>query len=494
VSTFDRRGACPGLSAPMPTGDGLLVRLMPTDSVAVTDLLALCAAARRDGNGTIEITARGSLQVRGLSASSAHAFARAVAELGIAASDGLGVLTNPLPGDPEAIIDPGPVAAAVRRAAAQASLELSAKVSVIIDAGGRLHLDALPADIRLRAIRFAEKPLLHVSIGGDAASARPLGAIALPAANDVALALLGAIAAQGPHARAAELVAAVDIEHLRSLIGDHLQCAPTAPRRLPAEMIGTHRLQDGSMAVGVALPFGHIHSDALAALTRLAGTYGVRSVRLAPGRALLLLGVAAENAAALGREAARLGLIVDADDPRRRIVACPGKPACASGLIASRALATELAQSLVLARGLSGAANSAIPPPERGRSATRDLIGGRRVGINPRPRSSPNASAERGTPTRQHLLRSEANAVDLPLTGGGMEAPPSAAQLIHISGCAKGCAHPGTAALTVVGTERGCGIVHAGSARAVPSSHVDPAHIVAEIEHMFSKTKAAADA
>jgi sulfite reductase beta subunit-like hemoprotein len=75
-----------------------------------------------------------------------------------------------------------------------------------------------------------------------------------------------------------------------------------------------------------------------------------------------------------------------------------------------------------------------------------------------------------------------------------MESPPCAAQLIHISGCAKGCAHPGAAALTVVGTERGCGIVHAGSARAVPSSHVDPAHIVAEIEHIFSKTKEAADA
>jgi precorrin-3B synthase len=157
----------------MPTGDGLLVRLMPIDSVAVADLLALCAAARRDGNGTIEITARGSLQVRGLSASSAPAFARAVAELGIAASDGLSVVTDPLPDDPESVIDPRPVAAMVRRAVAQACLELSAKVSVIIDGGGRLHVDALPADIRLRAIRSAEKPLpLQVSIGGDAAPPR----------------------------------------------------------------------------------------------------------------------------------------------------------------------------------------------------------------------------------------------------------------------------------------------------------------------------------
>jgi sulfite reductase beta subunit-like hemoprotein len=116
------------------------------------------------------------------------------------------------------------------------------------------------------------------------------------------------------------------------------------------------------------------------------------------------------------------------------------------------------------------------------------------VGLNSRPRSSPNASAERRTPTRQHLLRSEANAVDLPLTGGDMESPPCAAQLIHISGCAKGCAHPGAATLTVVGTERGCGIVHAGSARAVPSSYADPADIVAEIEHIISQAKEAADA
>jgi precorrin-3B synthase len=156
-------------------------------------------------------------------------------------------------------------------------------------------------------------------------------------------------------------------------------------------------------------------------------------VRLAPGRALLLLGVAPENATALAHEAARRGLIVNPDDPRRRIVACPGKPACGSGLIAARTLATELAQSLVLAPGLSGAANSAIPPS-------------------------------------------------------------CAAQLIHISGCAKGCAHPGAAALTVVGTERGCGIVHAGSARAVPSSHVHPADIIAEIEHIISQAKETADA
>jgi precorrin-3B synthase len=36
---------------------------------------------------------------------------------------------------------------------------------------------------------------------------------------------------------------------------------------------------------------------------------------------------------------------------------------------------------------------------------------------------------------------------------------------IHISGCAKGCAHPAPAALTIVGTPAGCALVANGSSR-----------------------------
>ena len=83
-----RRGACPGLSVPMATGDGLLVRFLPAGRVALDAFVALCAAARAHGNGTMEVTGRGSLQVRGLTARSAAAFAQAVGALEIAA-DGI---------------------------------------------------------------------------------------------------------------------------------------------------------------------------------------------------------------------------------------------------------------------------------------------------------------------------------------------------------------------------------------------------------------------
>jgi len=66
-----RRGACPSLSAPMQTGDGLLVRLRPAaPALTGEDLLALAGLAREHGNGLIEITARGNLQLRGLTEAS----------------------------------------------------------------------------------------------------------------------------------------------------------------------------------------------------------------------------------------------------------------------------------------------------------------------------------------------------------------------------------------------------------------------------------------
>ena len=39
---------------------------------------------------------------------------------------------------------------------------------------------------------------------------------------------------------------------------------------------------------------------------------------------------------------------------------------------------------------------------------------------------------------------------------------------IHVSGCAKGCARPGAAPLTVVGTPQDCGLIANGAARDAP--------------------------
>jgi len=400
----------------MQTGDGLLVRLQPKDAMTIDAFVALCALAHRHGNGVMEITARGNVQLRGLTPQSAPALAAAIADLDIAEPSGVPVITDPLRDDPQALLDAGALAAVLRNAIVAARLALAPKVSIVIDSGGRLHLDTMSADVRLRAFTSPRGTRLSVALGGDAGAATAVGAVAPEHATDVAVRLLRVIAEHGSTARASAILRREGPAPFQSAVGDTLETAPALPTRVPVEAIGRHPLRDGKSAVGVALAFGQADADTLTQLARRAGDCGATALRPAPERALLLLGLDADAAAAIATSAAQLGFITRADDPRRRIAACPGEPACASGRIPARALAAALAREL--------------PPLS--------------------------------------------DDVD-----------------IHISGCAKGCAHPTPASLTVVGDARGCGIVPNGSARAVPQRYVSRENLRAEIMSVLGLHEAA---
>ena len=198
---FTRRGACPALSAPMQTGDGLLVRLNPVaGGLSPKALIGLCKAALRHGNGVVEVTARGSLQIRGLTPESAALLAAEVDALGIAVRTGVPVQTGPLAGlDPDEIADPTPLAENIRSAIEAAGLEgrLGPKVSVVVDGGGRSGMEDIAADVRLTAVREGSNTLWQISIDGDAATAKPLALLNYPAAVDACIKILQAIAAIG---------------------------------------------------------------------------------------------------------------------------------------------------------------------------------------------------------------------------------------------------------------------------------------------------------
>lgn len=424
MTALGRRGVCPGLSAPMPTGDGLLARLIPTAPVPLDAMAGLCEAARRHGNGTIEISARGSLQVRGLTPRSAPLFAAAVADLGIAVQEGVPVIAGIDDDAAERL------SAELRRAIANTRLALSPKVSVVVDGGSPQHLDGLSADVRLRvkprqgvqssARRFHLGIACGRSIGraaasGNAPSATWLGTVAPKDAIGAVIDVLKIIAARGPVARAADILRREGVAAFDAVAAVERASAPSP--RTPAETIGLHAMRDGTMALGIGLAFGHTHADALAELVHLAAHHDARALRPAPGRTLLLTGISAPDARDLTTAAERLGFVVDADDPRRRIAACPGAPACASGLIPARTLASTLA------------------------------------------------------PVLAPVLKPE---------GSGI--------VVHISGCPKGCAHPAPAALTLVGAPQGCGIVLGGTARETPHHYVDPARLDDEISRIATES------
>jgi precorrin-3B synthase len=346
-----RRGACPGLSAPMPTGDGLLVRLQPTGTIPLAVFAELCGAGRRRGNGVIEVTSRGSIQVRGLSSETAPQFAADVAALGIAADDGVPILCSPLAGiGAEEIIDSAALAAELRHALAQRSLAatLSPKVSVAVDGGGALGLASLSADIRLRAHKTDAEVTLSVGVGGDAKSATGLGNIAPAHGVEAVIALLDVIARHGRATRARE----IDVAEFHSAITDISLPGREADLLWhERDAIGAHPLRDGSLACGVGLAFGHSDATTLERLTEVAKATGAKGFRAAPGRALLAIGLPWANSAAFAAAAEELGFITRANDKRRNIFACAGAPICTSAHIAARALAPAIANQMTALGG-----------------------------------------------------------------------------------------------------------------------------------------------
>ncbi|WP_159079865.1 precorrin-3B synthase [Methyloceanibacter sp. wino2] len=340
------RGACPRLSEPMETGDGLLARMVLSGPVPIEGFAALCAAARTHGNGLMEITARGSLQVRGLSDNSAPRFAAAVEALDIPFDDHVPVVGSPLPAHPRAGFNAQDLASEIRNGIAERALRLAPKVSVVVDDGGPISLDGLAADVRLVLTDSSSAPKVSVSLGGDGDTATPLGVSQPERAGTVAVNLLAALAASGAKARARDVVAHEGTERFLRAAGDHLDTAPTRSAARTAETIGLHRLAGSACAIGVALPFGQAQALDLIALARIAGANGADWVALAPQRTLLLGPIGEMTAFALGTAADTLGFIVDSRDPRRRIAACAGAPACRSGHIPSRELAARIAERL----------------------------------------------------------------------------------------------------------------------------------------------------
>ncbi|OCP15238.1 precorrin-3B synthase [Ensifer sp. LC163] len=335
-----RRGACPSLVAPMPTGDGLLVRLRPLDgSLTLAQFSAVAAAARRFGNGVLEITARGNLQVRGLTALSVPGLAEAIGEAAITVPDGVAIETPPLAGiDPEEITDPRIVAAALRAeiAAQGAAFRLAPKLAIVVDGGGRFHLGEMIADLRLQAFGRGEEIWWNLSLAGTAATAKPIYALRTAAVVPVVIRILEALTNTGPAARGRDL----DIDAVQAL------CPPAAvgidiPAAFapPSPVVGIHDLGSAGTVLGLGLAFAQIDAVSLIAFLQQASALGAREIRLTPGHGFFVLGLEREAAAMVQRLAVAQGLRIAADDPRNHIATCAGSTGCASAWMDTKAMA-----------------------------------------------------------------------------------------------------------------------------------------------------------
>lgn len=344
------KGWCPGALRPMPSGDGLILRIRPQGSrFSPVQAAGLADLSTRYADGMITLTNRANLQMRGVAQADLPALQAALRALGLIDPDARtearrNIITTPIWRKD----DPVMALADELTQRLDELPDLPAKFGFAIDCAAVSVLTTASADIRIE--RAASGLILRADGNGSGQRVTAPDAIT----RLIELAWWFADHA-GKTTRMARLLATGIAPPLT---------APDAPLIAPPVDPGP-----ASSGLCVAVPFGLMRASTLARLSDA-------PLRLTPWRALLIEGRAAPLSPGHDTD-----LITDPLDPRLRVFACAGLPCCPASTVETMALARKLAGHLPAGRSLhvSGCAKGcAFPRPAdftlTGREGRFDLI------------------------------------------------------------------------------------------------------------------------
>ncbi len=381
------QGWCPGALRPMPSGDGLVVRIRPPcGRLTQVQARGIAILAARYALPALDITGRANLQLRGIAEADHSALTEGLRSLGltdpsIEVESRRNLLLSPFWQEGDGTAD---MAGALSLALAQLDAPaLPGKFGFALDCGATPVLRSCSADIRIE--RSADSFLVYADTShtGAQASANEI----VPLALSMAQWFVDAGGVQVGRGRMATLLSKTPIPGRYSTTVVPVGASVKPP-------LG--RVPQGCV---VGFEFGQLQVQTLAALAELA------PLRLTPWRSVLLEGIEGlPDISAVAAPSALSDVITRADDVRLRVTACTGAPGCTQALAATRPLARTLAPL--------------VPP---GRS-------------------------------------------------------------LHVSGCTKGCAHPG-ATLTLVASAAGYNFIEHGTAASSPDEYgLSPAAIATHLE------------
>ena len=337
------KGWCPSAHRPMMSGDGLVVRVRPfLASLTAAQALALCRLAERFGNGTLDLTSRANLQIRGVREDDHPHLLAELDDLGLIHADpriearrnilvspdwSAGDLTHRLHG---ALIGALPDLP-----------ELPEKMGFALDTGGRACLRDGSADFRFE-IGAGGGLILRADGAGrgrPVAEAEAMGALQELTAWFIATGGL----ASGRMGR-----------HLaRTPLPEAWLAEPPRPETEGYPIGDTHN----GRILGAA--FGRIGTTALTSLIQDSGATGLH---LMLHRKVWLRGAASSDAH---------GFVTAPGDPIMDVHACPGAPYCPHSSVDTMALARRLAASGAGQLHVSGCAKGCALP----RKAKTTLVG-----------------------------------------------------------------------------------------------------------------------
>jgi precorrin-3B synthase len=374
---------CPGSVAVHQAEDGGLARIrMPGGALTRDALVALAGWARELGNGRLELTGRGNLQLRGLAAGAEVELSARLASIGLLPSlphdKARNVLASPLSGrDGVGVLDVRPLVAELdRRLCADPALAaLPGRFLFALD-DGRGDVAGQRADVAVLALPGQRVALL---LGGQDSGLR----LPVRAAVTGLLAAASAFLRRRGDARVwrvaelpggpAGLVGDLALDLGRALGdgggadggGPLLVVGPavTVPGRDLRGPIGRMEQSDGRVALGAAVPLGELTPARCQVLAAVAE----REVLLTPWRSVVLPDLAPGATGAALRRLTGAGLLLDPHAPSLGVSACTGRPGCALALADVRADASVAA---------GRAAGTAVVPLARPLGPVDDAVDG----------------------------------------------------------------------------------------------------------------------
>ena len=295
------KGWCPGALRPMMSGDGLLVRLRLTGGVlSFVNARAIAGLAARFGNGKISLSARANLQLRGVSVENYPQLIAKLQALGLVGDNARAesvrnIIASPLP---DGLVDIAPVVSALdaRLAADETLWALPGKFGFAIDNGSTLPLGDLSADMRFEAVMTPQGARFGLVLAGAAQTY--FGFHTAAQVPDIAadIARMFIIArAQHPALRRMKDWVRLEGDDITALPPalrepqgegqDLLHLTPRTPQSAPAwhQILGAQ-----SGFYGVAAPFGLLDASSLHDLAETAEASGAQELRLTPWRVILV--------------------------------------------------------------------------------------------------------------------------------------------------------------------------------------------------------------
>ncbi|MBF6331397.1 precorrin-3B synthase [Nocardia transvalensis] len=323
--------SCPGVLRLHEAADGPLARIrLPGGRLRPDQLQTLAEAARDLGEGSIELTSRGNVQLRRIHDAGALADRLVAADLLPSPTHERvrNIVASPLSGRVGGWTDVQQLVGALDSGlrAAPELAELPGRVLFTLD-DGRGDVSGLGADIGLHATDTDEYALL---LGGRDSGIR------IPAEDAVPVVLAAAHAFRTIRGEQWRLH---EIPDGPTRIAAHLGLSPSAePLELTVRQdipIGWFAQSDDRVTLGAGVALGSLPARTAEFIAAVE-----RPVIVTPWRGLLLTDLDEWAAEQVVRVLAPMGLIFDADSPWLQVTACAGRPGCAKSHTDVRADAT----------------------------------------------------------------------------------------------------------------------------------------------------------